>query len=298
MSNQTPEKLLFVVNPHSGNKVNDWQTLIRNHYKDEAIAVELIMLDEQCRTEPIYEIIERFKPDRVIAVGGDGTVKLLTECILHKNLPMAIIPGGSANGLAKELGIPADITKALNLVTTGKVESIHLIKINDELCIHLADIGFNAFVIKKFETESGRGMWGYIKASWKVLWKQPKMMIELAVNGIQIKRNAAMVVIANATRYGSGAVINPDGDMQDKLFEVIIIKKISFTEIYKMMVTHMAYDPEKTEVYHTESISIRSKRKAHFQVDGEYLGKVTTISGTILPAAVKVVVPLTGIGVQ
>jgi diacylglycerol kinase family enzyme len=74
---------------------------------------------------------------------------------------------GSANGMAKEIGIPADIHKALNLALSGNTRSIHLIKVNNEYCIHLADIGFNAFVIKKFETSAGRGMWGYFKRRGK-----------------------------------------------------------------------------------------------------------------------------------
>ena len=98
-----------------------------------------------------------------------------------------------------------------------------------------------------------------------------------------------MVVIANATKYGSGALINPDGKLDDDVFEVIVIKKISIAEIYKMMVTHLSYNPLKTEVYQTKSLQIKSKRKAHFQVDGEYLGKVNDISATILPASLQMI---------
>lgn len=291
MSNQSTERLLFVVNPRSGNNDTDWQKLILDHFKDEPVVLEIMLLDEQCRSEIIRENIEKFKADKVIAVGGDGTIKLVTECVLEKNLPIGIIPGGSANGLAKELGIPVDVSKALNVVTSGKTINIHLIKINGELCIHLADIGFNAFVIKKFEQDAGRGMWGYIKASWKVLWSHPKMKLELTEGETKVTKEAVMVVIANATRYGSGALINPHGSLQDKFFEVIIIKKISVSEIYKMMITHMPYDPAKTEVYQTGIISIRSKKKAHFQVDGEYIGKINQLSANILPAAIKVIVP-------
>ena len=104
-----------------------------------------------------------------------------------------------------------------------------------------------------------------------------------------INRKAAMIVMANATSYGSSAVINPIGKIDDDMFEVIIIKKISITEIFKMMVTHKPYDPHKTELIQTRSLRIQSRRKAHFQVDGEYQGKLYKLSAHIIPAALKVI---------
>ncbi len=56
---------------------------------------------------------------------------------------------------------------------------------------------------------------------------------------------AAMIVIANATRYGTGALINPNGSLEDALFEVIVVKKISLSQLFKMMVTHQPYNTLK-----------------------------------------------------
>ncbi|MEO5890570.1 MAG: YegS/Rv2252/BmrU family lipid kinase [Ferruginibacter sp.] len=293
MNDTEKAKLLFIINPGSGNKTPDLQIIIERHFTGRHVVAEFVQLDKSCSPHLIRDAIVAFKPDRVIAVGGDGTIKLVTTVLTGTNIPLGILPAGSANGMAKELGIPADIGEALEVVETGVVKSIHLVKINDEICIHLADIGFNAFVIKKFDTTAGRGMWGYAKAAWKVLWRKPRMQVEIQVDGNFVKREAAMVVIANATKYGSGALINPAGKLDDDVFEVIIVKKISLTEIYKMMVTHLSYDPSKTEVYQTGSLQINSKTKAHFQVDGEYLGKITNIDAKIIPAALQIIVPRT-----
>jgi diacylglycerol kinase (ATP) len=284
-------KLLFIINHGSGKNTTNWKSLVEEYFVGKEHETRIIMLDESCSLDLTKTQIEDFKPHRVVAVGGDGTVKFAASCLLKTNLPLAIIPAGSANGMAKELGIPTDMASAMNIALTGEPKSIHLVKINEELCIHLGDIGFNAFVIKKFESESHRGMWGYIKASWKVLWQQPRMMVEIKVDGKSIKRTAAMIVIANATRYGSGALINPMGDLGDELFEVIVVKKVSFSEITKMMITHQAYDPAKTEVYQTQSLTMRSRVKAHFQVDGEYLGKVNQVTASLLPAALSIILP-------
>lgn len=291
MNPTVPSKILFVINPGSGNNSTDWQAVISDFFKDQPMEIALLQLDGACSSQPVKDKLSSYKPDRVVAVGGDGTVKLVAECIINSGLPLGIVPAGSANGMAKELGIPTAIPEALELLTGGDVSDIHLVKINKEICIHLSDIGFNAFVIKKFETSAGRGMWGYIKASWKVLWEHSKMLVEIEVDGSAVKKMAAMVVVANATKYGSGALINPEGKLDDDVFEVIVVKKISFAEIFKMLVTHLSYDPAKTEVFQAKSLHIRSRRKAHFQVDGEYLGKTNEIDAVIMPHALKIITP-------
>lgn len=284
--------ILFVVNPKSGKNDVDWETTIRDHFAGGKVNIDILQLEENCDPSVIADRISSFQPSRIIAVGGDGTVKLVAEQILDKPaISLGILPAGSANGMAKELGIPQDITAALQLCSGGISKKIHLVKVNDHICIHLSDVGFNAFVIKMFERASGRGMWGYIKASWKALWQHSRMQVKIQTDEELVHRTAAMIVIANATKYGSGALINPDGKLDDNCFEVIVVRKISFTEIFKMMVTHMAYNPAKTEVFQCTHLDISSKKYAHFQVDGEYLGKTNKVAAGLLPAAISIVVP-------
>jgi diacylglycerol kinase family enzyme len=146
-------------------------------------------------------------------------------------------------------------------------------------------------MIKKFDTANDRGMWGYVKASWKVFWNKPTVCVTIQTDSTSIKRDAAMLVIANATRYGTGALINPIGRLDDEVFEVIILKKISIAEIFKMMITHTPYDYTKTEILQTKTLYIQTKKKAHFQVDGEYLGVINEIKAYILPNVLTIITP-------
>jgi diacylglycerol kinase (ATP) len=289
MNNNEPLKLLFIINPGSGNKTVDWPSEIDNFFAHLTHTTEKLFLTKGCNTDSIKDRISIAKPDRVIAVGGDGTVKLVAECLLHTDMVMGILPAGSANGLAKELGIPTEIQGALQHTLKNETQRIHLININNQLCAHLSDIGFNASVIKIFESEKKRGMVGYVKAAWRVLWRHSVMQATIKIDNNYIRREAAMIVIANATRYGSGAVINPLGRLNDDLFEIVIIRKVSFSEIFKMMFTHTPYDKTKTELYQAQSLQIQSKKKVHFQIDGEYQGKINKIQAAILTNALNVV---------
>jgi diacylglycerol kinase (ATP) len=284
-------KLLFIINPISGNNTTDWSVVITNYFASSNHLIELYYFTKDCSLETIKERIKLFSPYRVIAVGGDGTIKLVAECLLQTKIPLGILPAGSANGLAKELGISIEPTKALEVLLSGNSKKIHLTKINGEICIHLSDIGLNAYAMKRFKSQKVRGMWGYFVASLNVLLQNPRMEISMKIDKKDIKINAEMIVIANATKYGTGAVINPIGKLDDKLFEVIVVKEISFLEVFKMIFSHSSYDLNKTEVFQTNTLSMRSTKKVHFQVDGEYLGKIKILNATLIPNALQIIIP-------
>lgn len=286
-----PLKLLFIINPGAGNKKTDWKKEIEAYFSPLSHTTELYELPERCDPATVREKIKSVNPDRVVAVGGDGTLKLVASLMQHTSTPVGLLPAGSANGMAKELGIPLSPAAALDTALKGRIKKIHLVSINDELCIHLSDIGFNAFVVKKFEDGGTRGMWGYIRAAWKVLWNHYKMKVEIKVDDGYIVREAAMVVIANGTQYGTKMTINPEGMLDDERFEVVIIKRISIGELFKMRFTHRPYHPAKTELLQTKSLKISSRHRAHFQVDGEYRGKVKSVTAAIIPSALDILVP-------
>ena len=285
------KKILFFVNPVSGPGKTNWNDTIRNYFHQQPEQIEIVTIEKEATSEQLREKINAIKPDIAVAVGGDGTIKLVGESLMDTEIPLGILPAGSANGMAKELGIPSDPEAAMQLLVTGRPRTIHLLRVNGHVCIHLSDIGYNADLIRHYEQQSGRGKWGYLRAAVKALFRHPVMEVFMVVANEKLELRAAMVVLANATMYGSGVVINPLGNLDDALFEVVVIKKISAIEIFKMRFLQVAFNPEKTKLYQTDRLHIRSKRLVHFQVDGEYLGKVKSVEASLLPAALQVLVP-------
>ena len=100
-----------------------------------------------------------------------------------------------------------------------------------------------------------------------------------------------MVVLANARLYGTGAVINPDGDLTDGIFEVVILRRLSILELLKMFWRYQPFDSSKVEIIPATSICIETRKKAYFQVDGEYRGRVTEIRAEIRAGQLKMMVP-------
>jgi diacylglycerol kinase (ATP) len=284
-------KILFIINPISGNNTTDWAVEITNYFSTLNHTIQLYTLTKTCNVQTIKDKIDLFKPHQVVAVGGDGTVKMVAECLIHTDMLLGILPAGSANGLAKELGIPDNPQKALDVIGESHSKKMHITMINNHLCIHLSDIGLNAYAMKKFKTQSGRGMWGYFVASLRVLLLNPILEVKMQIDDKTRTIKAEMIVIANATKYGTGALINPIGQLDDDVFEVIVVKQISPLEVFKMVFSHAAYDPDKTEIFQTNQLSMRSTKKVHFQVDGEYLGKIKAVNAVIVPGALQIICP-------
>lgn len=294
MQKDEPQKILFVVNPVSGGKEKqDWEASIRKFFNELPHCIEIFLLTGNNDSSSIKHHIERIRPQKVVAVGGDGTVKLVAEIIAKKEIVLGILPAGSANGMAKELNIPLTKEEALNVIVSGKEECIDVIQINqEEICIHLSDLGLNAMLVKYFEESSKRGMWSYTKGIFKMLWNKQKIHATIRIDDGEIHRKAFMIVLANASKYGTGAIINPEGKLNDGRFEVVVVRRLNFWELLKLLVSHKPFDADKVEIFSTTKLELKTLKKSYFQVDGEYRGRTKNIKAEVIQQCLKILIPV------
>lgn len=171
-------KILFVINPGSGTKSKiAWEPAIRNYFTSLHHTFDFFLLTGKDDATSLQYWIEKLHPERVIAVGGDGTVSLVAEQLLGTNIAMGILPAGSANGMARELNIPLEANAALDIILHGEIRACDAIRINNkEICLHLSDLGFNAQLIKYFDQGNLRGKLGYFLQVFKTLWRKRKWL--------------------------------------------------------------------------------------------------------------------------
>ena len=284
--------ILFIVNPVSGGKKRiDWEPVIRDYFKPLPHHIEFYILTGKEDTSSIQKNIKTFGAQRVVAVGGDGTVSLVGKLLSGSGIPMGILRGGSANGMATELNIPAAPKEALDIIVSGNIKNCDAIRINEnDFCFHLSDVGLNALLIKYFDESKFRGMWNYARMLLKALINKRLMRVHIKADGLEETIPAYMVVIANASKYGSGAVINPGTSISDGKFELVIVRKIALTEFIKLFWSYKIFNPAKVEIFETTKVEIFAAKKIHFQVDGEYKGKVKKVSAKILPSALQLLI--------
>lgn len=289
-------KLLFIINPISGGiDKQGLRASISQTCENENLQYSFHETTGENDKQFIKEKIDQFLPTDTIACGGDGTVNLVAEQILSSQINLGIIPLGSANGLAEELDIPEDIDEALNIIIEGKARGIDALYVNNKyLCLHLSDVGLNAKLVRRFERNSGRGKLGYARHFFATLFKQKPIKYTFHTEAETFEERAEMVVFANAKKYGTGAIVNPIGQIDDGKFEVCIFKPYPWYAIFRMtylfFTGKLNYSPF-VRIFSTTKIMIEGKKPEHLQVDGETVGKHKKVAVCVAKEKLQILRP-------
>lgn len=295
MSEYNSQNILFVVNPVAGGGVNtNIEQEVSSCFSNNKYTCQYKIYNTtgDNDAEQIAKLIDEQQPSKVIVAGGDGTIKMVATQLLNTEISLGIIPTGSANGMATELNLPLDISDSIDVAMNGIVKHMDILKINQEdICLHLSDIGMNAQVVKYYQENNWRGKLGYLRGAIKTLLNKKQMQLTITGEGEPVHRSAFMVVLANASMYGTKVVINPDGSIYDGEFELVIIKEVSFIEILKMIFRLTNYNPEVIESIKAKTVEITVKKNIYFQVDGEYKGKTNSICAKVEKGALPIILP-------
>jgi diacylglycerol kinase (ATP) len=290
------KKILFVINPGSGGKnKEDAEAVISRLAGQKDFDYKIFRTTGKDDQQAISRLLEEYKPGIVMAAGGDGTVNLVGTELMGKKISLGILPTGSANGLASNLQIPDNLEDALvkNLETESR--PMDVIQLNDRyFCFHLADLGMNARIVKRFEQEGFRGMAGYGKQLLRELFQgKTYFTCFIKIPGEhRRKMKAEMVVIANAKSFGTGAIINPTGKLNDGKIELVIIRPYPwwfvFTFVYAAFLGKL-HKMQYVRVFSASEASIRLKGKQAFQVDGEVLQDTGAVQVKVISNAVQMI---------
>lgn len=165
--------------------------------------------------------------DVVLSVGGDGTANEVASALLGRSAALGIVPMGSGNGLARALGIPLRPLEALDVLETGVRRAIDVGMLNGRPFLNVAGIGFDAAVSRAFHARGKaggrRGLFSYVRLSLRemVAYRASRVVVETESERLELR--PFVLVLANGPQYGSGAVINPGGKLDDGRLELVVI---------------------------------------------------------------------------
>jgi diacylglycerol kinase (ATP) len=287
--------VLFIINDKAGNKsFSDLKQTILNHSIKHQYKAIIFSLNHVLQLEEaIQNQIKIHNPKIVVAAGGDGTVNLISSILKNTDTILAILPLGSANGMAKDLNLPEGLLPNLDLLVNGKVVNIDLLLVNDKISIHLADVGLNARIVKRFQLDKKRGLLVYAKHLFAEVFFLKKYRFKIYYDGEYKKVKAVSITFANATSYGIGAAINPTGILNDGFFEICIVKPFPIHQLFKitwqMFRKRLAYSAY-FEIIKCRKATVKCNRNTTLQNDGEIMGKMKEINLKCLPKSLWVLV--------
>jgi diacylglycerol kinase (ATP) len=220
--------------------------------------------------------------DLVIAWGGDGTINGGASGVAGTGIPLAIVPGGSGNGLARDLQVPFDPRAALTLAATGATRAIDAGDLHGSLFFNVAGIGFDARIADRLaQPGARRGLIGYILATVGELRSyQPgtySIRNAFDVDGKAhmadlIDRPALFVALANSRQYGNGAQIAPRALLDDGMIEIVVVEPQSGFRIMRQVPAFFRgtlRDGPGLLMRSAASMEISSAGGIAFHVDGE-----------------------------
>lgn len=288
-------KVLFLYNTRSGShNMMEKEVIARvkfNLRPDQKLTVHKIAKKKK-GDEGILNHIHSEDWEFVIIGGGDGTIRRLAAVMIEKNFhfPIAILPLGSANGLATCLGV-GDFDTALQTMNTSNYISMDIVCINDRISLHLSDFGFNAGLVKKFDESDERGMFAYFKGSFSEMKANEPYKFQIKIDQKEIEVEARMLMVANGNMYGTGAKINPTGKLDDGLFEIIAFNPTGINDLLKFSFNLFKGDLDNDEHVRTWKVDnaiIRNIEKAKFQIDGDMEENADEIRVSIIKNRIKV----------
>jgi diacylglycerol kinase (ATP) len=163
--------------------------------------------------------------DLVAAWGGDGTINEVASALVYSNTRLAIVPGGSGNGLARDLGVPLESRAALELATTGLHRSIDAGQIDESWFFNVAGVGLDAQIAAHIARPGvRRGFSGYAKIT---TWELPRYRAQYYTvehGGTSITYRALIIAVANSRQYGNGAQIAPAARLDDGHLDLVVVE--------------------------------------------------------------------------
>ncbi len=291
-------KIFVVLNPVAGRtRPKEVKKALQRHFKHGDYWLEIY---ETTGEETVGDVVRQAVvdgADRVFASGGDGTVSAVADGLIGTDIPLGIIPAGTANVLAQELDIPLDIDKTCQILAgTKKIRPIDALKVDGRYYLLSIGTGLDAMTIEQTDRKDKRrfGRLAYFASVFKVLIGFQPHRFVITIDGKKKHVRAADVLVTNIStlikplRWGNH--IKPD----DGKMDIAVVRAKNLLDIMMVFWDMVWPGPPREDrnlrfLSATESIRITAEKPMAVQGDGELLGN-TPVEAEVIIGAVKILV--------
>ncbi|MBI5125530.1 MAG: diacylglycerol kinase family lipid kinase [Planctomycetes bacterium] len=233
--------------------------------------------------------------EAIATMGGDGTFNEVINGAIGNDVPLGLIPLGTANVLARELRIPLDPIQAAHVIARGNTRRIDAGKADSRHFFLMAGIGFDAEVVKVLEAnrKGNISMAAYAIPILKAMWNYKFPALDVEVDGKLIAEGAGFVFVSNTRRYTGPFVITNRARVDDGLLDIFIFPGRDYLKLLKYTAGILFWIADRIqEVKYLQGREIRvsSADEVSYQLDGD-LGGPLPARFQVVPGALNIIVP-------
>ncbi len=285
-------KILFIINPILGKRLGINVKGLIAETLDPALFEPAILYSDYPghATELARQNLDRYQV--IVAGGGDGTINEIASQLIHTDVILGILPLGSGKGLARSLGIPMDIKKAIQTINDFTVMEIDTGMANQYRFINIAGIGFDARVAHAYANKTGRGFFTYAIQTAKHLFRYAPIPVQIRTGQREISVNAFLVSIANSTQWGYGALISPDAKTDDGILDLCLLRnfpRILTPELLSRLFNGSIHKSKYVEIIPIKQAEITGSDKYIGHIDGEPVEFTAPLNISVDPLSLKVI---------
>ncbi len=242
---------------------------------------------------------------RIVALGGDGTVHHVINAVRHTPQmgaamggAIGIIPCGSGDDFADNLGLPRDPLAACNVLLNGRVRRVDAAEVGAEVYACIGGIGLDSVANRRANLLPGwlRGQFRYVLAALRTLVDFRPMDFELRADGKLLTGKMTSVIVANARSFGSGLRVAPGARLDDGLLDVCLFRAMSRARMLEVLPRaihgeHLG-EPE-VEYFQAREIEINTDPPGDYYADGDFMAR-SPVKIRVLEKALPMLVPARG----
>ncbi len=229
----------------------------------------------------------------IVAAGGDGTVNEVVNGMVGADISLGILPVGTMNVFAAELGLPGDLDEAWAIIQAGRTRRVDLLRANQQYFVQLAGVGLDAQVVQatSYNFKKNFGPLSYLISAAQIAAKKPP---RLYVEADGQTREGSFVLIGNGRYYGGPLAFFKDARIDDGKLDVLIFKNLAYLDIARY-VTNVFIGKHTglpdVEYFQTKKATVRSDEEVPVEVDGEVVANLP-VTFRISSRKLRVVVPV------
>lgn len=284
---------LLIVNPHSRSG--------QPEELDEAIQLlrsagfTIDVYESESESQMAEKIAAYQQPDGlVIIAGGDGTVSSALESLYQNKQRLAVLPMGTANDLARSLGVPQDIPAAAQVIAADKRERINLAKVNNHYFVNVAHIGLGVDVTNELTPESKTyfGVFAYLAAFVNAIKRNRSFSVHIKADDWHCSVRAIHLAVGNGRYYGGGNIVDEESTLMDGQLNLFCLKPQRWWQLLLLgpsLRSGNLRTAGRAICRKASKISIKTSKPMRLDADGERKTE-TPAEFEVIPEAIEVII--------